>query len=101
MVWTLTKIFFQAISVASVISDRICIHSDGKVQPKISARNLLACDQVSYGCRGGVIPHAFSYWIQNGLVTGGPYESDIVRIQYTQCVLMNLTVVSFFSYNVF
>lgn len=66
-------------SVASTISDRICIHSYGKLQTEISAKNLIACnDWVSDGCGGGVSYYAWLYWKSEGIVTGGLYGSNIV-----------------------
>lgn len=73
------KLFlFQAVSVATAIQDRICIHSDGKLQPQISARNLLSCEKLSAGCNGGFSINAWLYWKQYGLVSGGPYGSNVV-----------------------
>lgn len=69
---------FQAVSVAAAIQDRICIYSDGQFQPKISARNLLSCEKLSSGCDGGYSIQAWLFWQQYGLVTGGPYGSNIV-----------------------
>lgn len=68
---------YQAVSIASVISDRVCIHSDTKLQPRISARNLLTCAP-SYGCNGGIVNIAWHYWKSNGVVTGGAYGSHVV-----------------------
>lgn len=76
----LTVSNFQAVSVATTISDRICIHSEGQLQPEISARNLLSCDHTegSDGCFGGWPYYALVYWTKNGLVTGGSYGSKSV-----------------------
>lgn len=72
--WTL-----QAVSVASAISDRVCIHSNGTRQTEISSKNLMACDQnVADGCEGGVPFYAWLYWRSDGLVSGGPYGSKVV-----------------------
>lgn len=70
---------FQAVAVASSISDRICIHSKGKLQTEISAKNLLACeDDFSAGCSGGYPYYAWVHWKEEGLVTGGSYRTQIV-----------------------
>lgn len=68
----------QAVSVASAISDRICIHSNKTLQLEVSAKNLMACDPLSNGCEGGIPLYAWMYWKLKGLVTGGPYDSKIV-----------------------
>lgn len=66
-------------SVATAISDRICIHSDQTLQTEISARNLLACTKPD-GCYGGNPLYAWNYWKKTGIVSGGAYGSNIVSI---------------------
>ncbi|VEN47169.1 unnamed protein product [Callosobruchus maculatus] len=53
--------------------DRICIHSNGKDQVRISALDLSCCKQCSSKglCKGGTIDEAFVYWAKTGIVTGG------------------------------
>lgn len=66
-------------SVASVISDRICISSSGKSQPRISSHDLISCckDCTIESCTtGGFVEKAFKFFNENGLVTGGPYGSN-------------------------
>ncbi|CDW57885.1 Gut specific cysteine proteinase [Trichuris trichiura] len=63
-----------AVSSASVITDRHCIASNGFEQPYISDEQLLACcTSCGFGCNGGYPADAFEFWIDKGLVTGGPY----------------------------
>nr|CAI5823015.1 unnamed protein product [Callosobruchus analis] len=64
-----------AVASASVMSDRICIHSNGKDQVRISALDLLSCceecSDATGGCKGGYRTPAFRYWETTGIVSGG------------------------------
>ncbi|KAK6297506.1 hypothetical protein J4Q44_G00320890 [Coregonus suidteri] len=67
-----------AFGAAEAISDRYCIHSNGKVSVEISAEDLLSCcDACGMGCMGGFPSAAWDYWAESGLVTGGLYGSNI------------------------
>lgn len=44
---------------------------------------MLACDRISFGCEGGYPHHAWRYWHENGVVTGGPYGSNKVSTSKT------------------
>ncbi|CAL2043921.1 unnamed protein product [Caenorhabditis brenneri] len=69
-----------AVAAAETISDRTCIASNGEVNVLISAEDLLSCCTGGYncgdGCEGGYPIQAWRYWVHNGLVTGGSYESQ-------------------------
>lgn len=66
-----------AFGAVGAISDRICIHTNGKVQVNISAEDLVACcGGCGYGCRGGYPPAAWDYYKKDGIVTGGLYGTD-------------------------
>uniref|UniRef100_V5H1J6 Putative cathepsin b-like cysteine protease form 1 n=1 Tax=Ixodes ricinus TaxID=34613 RepID=V5H1J6_IXORI len=63
-----------AFGAAEAMSDRVCIHSEGKIQVDISAEDLLdCCDSCGDGCNGGFPPAAWEYWKESGLVSGGLY----------------------------
>jgi len=63
-----------AIAAAEAMSDRICIHTRGKYQTRVSATNILACcPGCSQGCEGGYAAKAWQYWHQYGVPTGGLY----------------------------
>ncbi|VEN47167.1 unnamed protein product [Callosobruchus maculatus] len=59
--------------IVAPVGDRICIHSNGKDQVRISALDLSCCKQCSSKglCKGGTIDEAFVYWAKTGIVTGG------------------------------
>jgi len=66
-----------AFGAATAMSDRICIHSQGKVHVHVSTENLLSCCWTcGFGCNGGFPGAAWSYWKRQGLVSGGTYHSD-------------------------
>lgn len=66
-----------AFGAVEAMSDRICIHSKGQVNAEISAEDLLSCckEECGNGCNGGYPSGAWTYWTQQGLVTGGLYAS--------------------------
>ncbi|KAJ9601417.1 hypothetical protein L9F63_000441 [Diploptera punctata] len=56
---------------------RICIHSNGKNHVRLSAVDLISCcNYCGNGCHGGDPYEAWNYWMQNGIVSGGPYNSN-------------------------
>lgn len=64
-----------AIASASVMSDRLCIKSGGKIKKFVSALDLLSCcNTCGKGCNGGNPQSAFEYWIEKGIVTGGKHN---------------------------
>ncbi|KAJ6215820.1 hypothetical protein RDWZM_010320 [Blomia tropicalis] len=67
-----------AISSVDVISDRICIASNGTDQVSISVEDLMTCckNGLSKGCHGGFMEEAFYYYVNHGLVSGGAYNSN-------------------------
>nr|CAI5828719.1 unnamed protein product [Callosobruchus analis] len=65
-----------AVSSVSVMSDRVCVHSYQKNQLKISSAGLLECCWAcGNGCHGGSSVKAFEYWKEEGVVSGGEYNS--------------------------
>lgn len=73
-----------AFGAVEAISDRLCIHSSAKVNVEISAEDLLSCcDECGMGCYGGYPSDAWDFWVQNGLVTGGLYDSNVGCRPYT------------------
>ncbi|XP_048830738.1 cathepsin B-like [Brienomyrus brachyistius] len=73
-----------AFGASEAMSDRICIHSNGKVNVEISAQDLLTCcKDCGYGCNGGYPSAAWTFWSEDGLVTGGLYDSHVGCRPYT------------------
>ncbi|KAL7638747.1 UNVERIFIED_CONTAM: hypothetical protein RMT77_010280 [Armadillidium vulgare] len=66
-----------AISSVEVMSDRTCIHSEGKKNFHYSTEDLMTCCYTcGNGCFGGLPGVAFDYWVNKGLVSGGLYNSS-------------------------
>uniref|UniRef100_A0A3Q0RQ43 Cathepsin B n=1 Tax=Amphilophus citrinellus TaxID=61819 RepID=A0A3Q0RQ43_AMPCI len=73
-----------AFGAAEAISDRVCIHSKGKISVEISSEDLLTCcDSCGMGCNGGYPSAAWDFWAQEGLVSGGLYDSHVGCRPYT------------------
>lgn len=61
-----------AFGAAEAMSDRLCIHSNGKYNVELSADDLLTCCQTcGNGCFGGFPAAAWQFFKEHGLVTGG------------------------------
>ncbi|PIC24796.1 hypothetical protein B9Z55_017978 [Caenorhabditis nigoni] len=66
-----------AVAAAETISDRLCIASNGSINTFVSAEDLLSCcTSCGDGCDGGYPLQAWRYWVKQGLVSGGSYESQ-------------------------
>ncbi|TNN21125.1 Cathepsin B-like cysteine proteinase [Schistosoma japonicum] len=65
-----------AFGAVESMSDRICIHSKGRISIELSAVNLLSCcSRCGFGCNGGIPGMAWDYWKDEGIVTGGSNET--------------------------
>ncbi|XP_065222150.1 cathepsin B-like cysteine proteinase 4 [Planococcus citri] len=64
-----------AVSAASVFSDRLCIHSNGKYTDELSSRFMLSCDNNGDGCKGGYLDMAWEFLKKRGTLTGGEFGS--------------------------
>ena len=63
-----------AFGAAEVMSDRICIFSEGKLQTRVSTTELITCcNSCGFGCHGGYLGPTFTYWKNNGIPSGGLY----------------------------
>lgn len=66
-----------AVAAAEAMSDRICIHSKGKVQVNVSANDIITCcSECGFGCDGGFPAEAWNFYKEQGVVTGGLYGTD-------------------------
>uniref|UniRef100_A0A7M4E284 Cathepsin B n=1 Tax=Crocodylus porosus TaxID=8502 RepID=A0A7M4E284_CROPO len=68
-----------AFGAVEAISDRICVHTNSKVNVEVSAEDLLSCCsfECGMGCNGGYPTGAWQYWTEKGLVSGGLYDSHV------------------------
>ncbi|XP_074038867.1 cathepsin B isoform X2 [Leptinotarsa decemlineata] len=67
-----------AVATTSMMSDRICIHSNGNKQIFVSDEDLISCcDHCGVGCVGGFPWEALHWWHTEGIVSGGPYNSTV------------------------
>jgi len=67
-----------AFGAVEAMSDRVCIQSKGSEIVQISAEDLLACcDGCGMGCDGGYPGAAWEYWVSDGIVSGGLYNSHV------------------------
>ncbi|XP_062550192.1 cathepsin B-like [Armigeres subalbatus] len=66
------------VSGASAMTDRWCIHSKGQQHFVFGAFDLLSCCYAcGGGCTGGGIPGPiWTYWVKQGVSSGGPFNSD-------------------------
>ena len=59
---------------SEAMSDRLCIHSGGKLQTRVSALHLITCcSECGNGCFGGWPIETFEYWQVYGIPSGGLY----------------------------
>ncbi|OQV13907.1 Cathepsin B [Hypsibius exemplaris] len=64
-----------AFGAVEAMSDRLCIHNN--LQIHVSAEDLMTCcSSCGFGCDGGFPGAAWDYWVSDGLVTGGQYNSS-------------------------
>ncbi len=58
-----------ATTIASTLSEKLCIESEEKKLIPLSAQELLSCDTANKGCRGGYVNNALEYVVMRGLST--------------------------------
>lgn len=65
-----------AFSASEVLSDRVAIATN-KQSPVLSPEDMVACDKSDMGCHGGILPRAWHYLENTGIVTEQcfPYSS--------------------------
>ena len=72
-----------AFAAVEVMSDRLCIHSGGKLQTRVSAGYLTSCcSSCGDGCFGGYPSATFSFWKSNGIPSGGIYGDTTTCMPY-------------------
>ncbi|KAA3673832.1 cathepsin B [Paragonimus westermani] len=66
-----------AVAAVEAMTDRVCIHSNGKYRKRLSETDLLACCKTcGDGCDGGWPARAWDFWKSDGVVTGGSREAQ-------------------------
>jgi cathepsin B len=72
-----------AFASAEVMSDRLCIHSGGEIQTRVSAAHLTTCcTSCGSGCFGGYPSSCFTYWKNTGIPSGGLYGDTTTCVPY-------------------
>jgi cathepsin B len=66
-----------AFAASEVLSDRLCIASNGDKNLVLSPQDLISCDTNNFGCEGGYIDKSWDYIRDLGIVTDEclPYSS--------------------------
>ncbi|KAJ3625020.1 hypothetical protein MTP99_018601 [Tenebrio molitor] len=77
-----------AILPASMLSDRLCIESNGSKTSRLSAEDILACCSEcateQNGCGGGVVQKVFQFWMGQGIVSGAHYNKSEGCMPYSK-----------------
>lgn len=58
-----------AFTTVDVLSDRICIASNNRINVQLSVQHPISCDTNNLACNGGYLSKAISYLITDGTVT--------------------------------
>jgi len=67
-----------AFGAAEAMTDRLCIATNGTQNVHLSAQDLTSCcSSCGMGCNGGYPSAAWSYWVHQGLVSGGNYKQGL------------------------
>ncbi|XP_053674007.1 cathepsin B-like [Anopheles nili] len=65
-----------AVAAVSAMTDRWCVHSNGKAQFNFGAYDVVSCcHRCGFGCDGGVPGAVWQYWVENGVTSGGAFGS--------------------------
>ena len=80
---------------SEVLSDRFCIHSNGKINVELSPQDAVSCGRlICNGCSGCLYPYLWTYWYFHGAVTEEcfPYKDAEVpcAIAEKKCVNPNV-----------
>jgi len=81
-----------AFAASEVLSDRMCIASDAKVNVVMSPQELVSCDTTDFGCQGGYVDKSWDYIRDKGIVsdeclpyTSGDGQSGTCHISSKKC----------------
>ncbi|EFA09203.1 cathepsin B-like cysteine proteinase 4 [Tribolium castaneum] len=66
-----------AFAAAEVMSDRLCVATNGSVKFEFSPEDLInCCETCGKKCKGGYSYYAWKYYTSTGLVSGGDYNTS-------------------------
>ena len=60
-----------AFSSSAVLSDRMCMRSEGKIDVTLSPQDMVNCDFENFGCNGGYMVPAIDFLITEGVTHTG------------------------------
>lgn len=81
-----------AFSGSSVLADRFCVATNGKIKTVLSPQDMVSCDKSNYGCQGGLLDKLWTYLERTGIVEDVcfPYTSGdgktLPKCLNNQCV---------------
>ncbi|XP_044272474.1 cathepsin B-like cysteine proteinase 4 isoform X2 [Tribolium madens] len=79
-----------AFASTEVMSDRLCIVTNGETKFEFSPENLLTCCEICrYNCVGGYTAQAWNFLINEGIVSGGDYNSSEGCQPYSESAFKN------------
>lgn len=65
-----------AVGTAATMTDRYCIHADGKKHFRFSEQDIMTCcPECGVSCEGGNSEGCWNHWHTAGIVSGGSYGS--------------------------
>lgn len=74
-----------ALSVASALSERFCIQSQGSVFVTLSGQDLVSCDKKNDGCKQGQIDSVWSYIRDVGLAESSVFPYTSTDLKAPEC----------------
>ncbi|EFA09204.2 cathepsin B-like cysteine proteinase 4 [Tribolium castaneum] len=81
-----------AFAAAEVMSDRLCIATNGKVKIQLSPEDLIdCCHYCGNQCKGGYTYYAWNYFMLTGLVSGGDYNTSTGCQPYSELNYYRIT----------
>lgn len=57
-----------AFTSAGLLSDRLCIHTKGDINVRLSPQEMVNCNYENYGCLGGYLMTSVDYLMVEGAV---------------------------------
>jgi cathepsin B len=75
-----------AFTTSDVLSDRLCIASENRINVQLSVQDPISCSTLNFACNGGYLNRAISYLIIEGAVTSKclPYTAGYNVVEKCQ-----------------